>query len=445
MTTQGGLNEGAGFDFFQRLHLILCDRRNPRCAIYPSHHSAYDSPYEMETERCINRKMQADNIMEHFNLIVVGLGAMGAATLYQAAKQGAQVLGIDRFQPPHTQGSTHGETRMTRLAVGEGPQYVPLVKRSHEIWQALTEETGQPLLYLCGLYTTAPKGTGGAGHYGDFVDRVAEIAEAQNLPYERLTAAEVRQRHPAYNVPDSNDAILDPNGGVIDCEAAVQVQLQLAQQLGAKALFNTMVVDVVPESSGVQVKTAETTFTADQVVVAAGGWVRSFLPNRLHSHFCVTRQVIYWMEVDDPAPFAPEHFPAMIWPGLTDDEYLGVFPMLPNRTPGLKVQTEKRNLDSNPDTVDREVSEAELNEFVDVAMRDKVKGVKQKCLSAKVCLYTETPDHHFVVDHHPDSDRIIVVSPCSGHGFKHSAALGEGVAQWALNGQSQIDLSAFSW
>ncbi len=383
--------------------------------------------------------------MEHFDLIVVGLGAMGTATLYQAAKQGANALGIDRFAPPHTHGSTHGETRITRLAVGEGQQYVPLVKRSHEIWQALTEETGQPLLYLCGLYTTAPKDGRGAGHYGDFVERVADIAERLHLPYERLTAAELRQRHPAYNVPDSNDAILDPNGGVIDCEGAVRVQLRLAQQLGAKTLLNTMVTDVVPESSGVRVHTADASFSADQVVVAAGSWVQSFLPTHLHPRFRVTRQVMYWMAVDDPAPFAPEHFPAIIWPGVTDEEYFGVFPMLPNGTPGLKVLTEQRQAACAPDTVARDVSEAEWHEFFDVAMCDKVHGVKRKCLAAKVCLYTETPDHHFIIDHHPDSDRVTVVSPCSGHGFKHSAALGESVAQQVLTGHSQIDLAPFSW
>lgn len=383
--------------------------------------------------------------MKPFDLIVVGLGAMGAATLYQAAKQGANALGIDRFQPPHTTGSTHGETRMTRLAVGEGPQYVPLVKRSHEIWQALTEETGQHLLYLCGLYTAAPKNTGGAGHYGGFVEKAADVAEAQNLPYELLTATELRQRHPAYNVPDTDHAIFDPNGGVVDCEAAVQVQLQLAQQLGAKTLLNRIVAEVVPDSAGVRVNTADATFTADQVVVAAGSWVKSFLPNRLHAHFRVTRQVIYWMAVDDPAPFTPENFPAMIWPGLTADDYFGVFPMLPNRTPGLKMLTERREFECDPDTVDRDVSVAELNEFFDVVMRDKVNGVQRKCISAKVCLYTDTPDDHFIIDHHPDSNRVIVVSPCSGHGFKHSAALGENLAQWALTGQSQIDLSPFAW
>ncbi len=383
----------------------------------------------------------------HYDLIVVGLGAMGAATLYQAAKRGASVLGIDRFDPPHTHGSTHGETRITRLAVGEGPQYVPLVKRSHDIWRELTAATGQELLYLSGLLTVAPNVSGGgAGHFGDFVELSANVAANYGLPVTRMTAADVRNTYPIYNVSDDYNALLDPNGGVVDCDNAVAVQLQQAQALGATALMNTQVMSVNKTAIGNEVITAQGTFTASKVVNATGSWLKSFIPADRHAYFRITRQVIYWFGVDDPTLFQPDRCPGVIWPGPTDDDYLGGFPMLPNRTPGLKVLTERRVHEYDPDTVNRNVPPEEIEDFVNVVLKDRIQGLQlDNCLHAKVCLYTDTPDDHFIIDTHPDNQNMMVVSPCSGHGFKHSAAIGESLAQWSLDGQSEIDLSAFAW
>ncbi len=378
----------------------------------------------------------------HYDLIIVGCGAMGAATLYQAAKKGAKVLGIDQFDPPHALGSTHGETRITRLAVGEGPEYFPLVKRSHEIWEEITAQTGTQLLYLSGLLTIAPKDGTGAGHFGDFVSLSAKVAAQYGLDVTRMTAAEVREKFPLINPTEADNALLDPNGGVVAVDHAVAAQLQLATQLGADLLRNTAVTSI----EGNTVNVAGQSFTADKIVNTTGAWVKSWLPKSQADYFRVTRQTIYWFAADDLAAFMPDVFPGILWPGYHEDDYLGAFPVLPGGTPGFKVLTERREFAYDPDTVPREVPQSEIDDFVNVVMKDRILGLNlTKCLKAKVCLYTDTPDEHFIIDWHPENKNMLVVSPCSGHGFKHSAAIGESIAQWMLDGKSKIDLSAFQW
>lgn len=378
----------------------------------------------------------------HYDLIIIGCGAMGAATLYQAAKRGANVLGIDQYDPPHALGSTHGETRITRLAVGEGPQYFPLVKRSHEIWEEIAAQTGQQLLYLSGLLIIAPQEGGGVGHFGDFVTLSAKIAAQYGLDVTRMSAAEVRAQFPLINPTDADNALLDPNGGIVAVDHAVAAQLQLAEQHGARVLRNTKVLSI----DGQIVKTNSQTFTANKIVNTTGSWIKSWLPKKQADHFRVTRQTIYWFAADDVSAFSPEEFPGILWPGIHEDDYLGAFPVLPGGTPGFKVLTERREFEYDPDTVPRDVPQSEIDEFVEVVMKDRILGLDlNNCLKAKVCLYTDTPDDHFIIDWHPENKNMLVVSPCSGHGFKHSAAIGESIVQWMLDGRSEIDLSAFQW
>ncbi|MGB1252864.1 MAG: N-methyl-L-tryptophan oxidase [Candidatus Promineifilaceae bacterium] len=381
-----------------------------------------------------------------YDTIVIGLGGMGSAALYQLAKRGANVLGIDRFDPPHTNGSTHGESRVTRLAVGEGPEYVPLVARTHEIWHELTSQTGNPMLYESGGYIICPKG-GGAGwhHGGDFVQRSAELAQQYGVPHEVLSAAEVRHRHPLVRITDKSHAYFEPSGGIVDPEVAIRGQLGLARTLGAEIRPNERVLNLKHDAHSVTVTTDQGSYRAENVIVSAGAWVHSFLPKHLQAPLGVYRQVMYWFEVEDLDLFSVENFPFLLWIDSTKEDYFGAFPIAKGHKPAIKLLTEQFHDPCDPDTVPRSITQAEIEAFADRFIPRNLLGVTKRCIGAEACLYTVTADEHFIIDWHPDSERVLIVSPCSGHGFKHSAAIGESAAQLMLENKSTIDLSSFNF
>lgn len=382
----------------------------------------------------------------HYDLIIVGLGAMGSAALYQAAKAGVNVLGIDQFSPPHEMGSSHAETRVTRMAVGEGMHYVPLVARSHEIWRELENATGQKLFFQTGGYIIAPQDSSRTkdSHWNGFVERTATVANAAGIPFELRNAVTVREQLPFVLVRDSDQIGYEPSGGIILCERAIDAQLGMAKQYGAAVHFNEAVIDIKVNASHVAVITASSRIRADRVIVNAGAWMPDFMPQQHRGLLRVTRQVVYWFEVVDPSLFSIERFPFIIWLGDTPEDYFAIFPMSPHGVPGLKILTEQFKMSTYPDSVARTVTRTETDHFYREFVMRKVEGVVPNCVRSTVCLYTNTPDEHFIVDFHPESDRIVLASPCSGHGFKHSAAIGEAMVQLVTAGHSKIDLAQFS-
>lgn len=383
--------------------------------------------------------------MNHYDLIVVGLGAMGSAALYQAGKAGAKVLGIDRHAPPHEFGSSHAETRITRLAVGEGPEYLPLVARSHEIWRELEAETGQPLLYQSGLYIIARRGAANTidSHWDRFVQRTADVAASANIPFEIRSPAQVRAHVPPMLIRDDDEAGYEPSGGVVLSEKAIEIQFGLAQELGASTRINEPVIEIAFDANSVTVVTMQGRYRADKAIVSAGAWTTDFFPQKRRNLLRVTRQEVYWFEVDDSAAFSTDSFPGCLWLGDTTEDYIGIFPIPPNGVPGIKLLTEQFHTATDPRTVSRAVTQNEIDRFYQEFVIRKLAGVTPTCVKSAVCLYTNTPDEHFIIDHLPETDRVIVASPCSGHGFKHSAAIGEAMVQWALTGRSKIDLTSF--
>lgn len=329
--------------------------------------------------------------------------------------------------------------------MGEGSQYLPFVARSHEIWRELEAQTGQPLLYQPGLYLIAPKDASrtGGGHWDRFVERTAVIAQNANIPFEIRTPTAVRAHQPPILVDDRYNIGFEPTGGVVMCELAIETQLTLARQLGAAIHPNEPVLDVAFDAYTVTVTTAQNSYQAAKAVVAAGAWMSDFMPAQHKEQLSVTRQVVYWFEVEDPTLFFVDHFPGIIWQGEELADYAGVFPMIPDGLPGIKLLTEQFVETTDPHTVSRTVSAAEIETYYQTIISGKVAAITPNCIKATVCLYTNTPDDHFIIDYHPDSERVILASPCSGHGFKHSASLGEAMAQLALNGESKRDLSAF--
>jgi len=385
-------------------------------------------------------------MQNQYDVIVIGLGAMGSAALYQLTRQGANVLGIDQFRPPHTLGSSHGESRITRLAIGEGAVYVPFALRSHAIWRELEAESGAALLTLSGGLIICPTG-GGAQFHGqqDFVEQTAAIARQFAIEHQIWDVMTVRTRWPQLRISDREHAYYEPTGGLVAVERAIETQLRLAKQRGAVLHLEEELLSYTPTADGVTVTTKAGVYGADKVILAAGPWVRTLLPKAFATQFNIYRQVIYWFEVDEPARFHRDRLPFLIWIGDTQEEYFSLFPYADGGTIGAKVLTEEYQQTVTPTSVDRTVHAQEVQRIYRDFVQRRVAGVQARCLKSEVCLYTNTPDENFIIDFHPESERVIVASPCSGHGFKHSAAIGETLAQLALTGTSTLDVRPFAF
>jgi sarcosine oxidase len=379
-----------------------------------------------------------------YDVAVVGLGAAGAATLYQLARCGVRVVGIDRFSPPHIFGSTHGDTRITREAIGEGEEYAPLVKRSHAIWRELEAETGQDLLTQCGGLIIEAAGGGAAGHHRhEFLASTIACANRFGIRHELLSAADVAGRFPQFSLDGDESAYYEPTAGFVRPERCVEAQLTVAARLGADIRRDERVLGVESSGSGVRVLTDRGVHEAGRAVLAVGPWVRDFLRPEQLRLFNVYRQVLAWFELDpDAINHTPGAMPVFIW-GLADGNAFYGFPAI-DGTREIKVATEQLEDATTADDAALEVGPDEPPAVHESLIERRLPGVSARCTRAVRCLYTVTPDANFVIDDHPDLSGVLLVSPCSGHGFKHSAGLGEAIAQRVTTGTSDADLAPFS-
>ncbi|MCY4540098.1 MAG: N-methyl-L-tryptophan oxidase [Chloroflexi bacterium] len=382
--------------------------------------------------------------MNHYDLIVVGLGAMGSAALYQASKRGARALGIDRFDPPHTMGSSHGDTRITRQAIGEGEMYMPFIRRSEEIWRDLESSTGKELFLKSGGLIIAPENDAASFHVqGNFVALSVNIAKKYGIPHEVLDAAEIKRRFPMLMPRPVDRAYFEPGAGVLRPERCIQTQLELAAQAGASIRTNERMIRYRADARGVTVVTEGGSYQADKLILATGAWIGDLLPESYRAGIRVCRQVIYWFEADNLEAFYPENCPFVIWIGDRLEDFWSTFPAPRDGLRGVKLVTEQYHSSTHADDLSRQVTAEETADMYHRLTAPRLKGLRENLIHADVCMYTVTADEHFVIDRHPESERVVVASPCSGHGFKHSAAVGETLAQLALEGGSEFDISAF--
>lgn len=325
------------------------------------------------------------------DFVVVGLGAMGSAILYQLAKRGVHAIGIDRFVPPHRVGSSHGETRITRQAVGEGGVYAPLVLNSHRIWRELEADTGEKLLNDCGVLVIGP-GAGPTSHYGkpDFVARSVEVSRDFGIEHEMLDGTEVARRFPQFlGLAGNEKAYYEPGGGYVFPERCISAQLSRASQLGAQIRTDVEVLSV-DQHGMVRVETSSGTIEAQQAVVTAGGWTAPLLRAPFDRLLTVNRQVLHWYELDDAAAYGPDA-PAFIWMhGATDVDYLYGFAPLPGDR-RIKVATEQYETRTTADTINREVDPAESAEMYRRPVQGRLAGATPRVAQAAACLYTVTP------------------------------------------------------
>ena len=381
---------------------------------------------------------------KHYDLIVVGLGAMGSSALHQASRRGATALGIDRFAPPHIMGSSHGDTRITRNAIGEGESYMPFIKRSNEIWREIEAATGKTLLHQSGGLIIGGEEAAAFHYQGDFVDESARIAEKFGIDYEIFSADELRRRFPLLKPRDTDRAYYEPSAGVLRPERCIDAQLELARQAGATIHTGERVTGYDIGAQGVTVASERSRYSADKLILSTGAWIGDFLPESHRAGIRVNRQLIHWFEAVDRRLFHPDRFPFVIWIGDSLEDFWSVFPAPDDGLAGVKLVTEQYHSSTAPDAVSRVVTEDEAADMYHRLTAPRIKGLRDKQLRAEVCLYTLTPDEHFVIDFHPASERVVIASPCSGHGFKHSAAVGETLARLALDGGSEFDISAFN-
>ena len=387
-----------------------------------------------------SRRVNAE-VSRAYDVVVVGLGAMGSAATYQLAQAGARVLGIDRFAPPHAHGSTHGDTRITRLAIGEGDAYVPLAVRSHELWREIEERTGEELLTVTGGVVISVPGRRGQHGPGDFLATTIAAAQAHGLAHEVLDSAGLASRVLPFALSGDERGMFEPTAGFVRPERAVGAQLQLAREHGAEIRTGE---EVLSAGDG-RVVTDAGTYTAGTVVVTAGPWLTELRPE-LAPAFTVTRQVLHWFDLEPGTYDAHRDLPVFIWiTGDGPEEFVYGFPAIDGPGGGLKVASEQFRASTTPAACRRDVTADESRQMHARYLAGRLPGLRPTTVKATVCLYTTTADSRFVIDAHPDDDTLLIVSPCSGHGFKHSAAIGEAVAQRALTGRSDIDLEPFGF
>ncbi len=377
------------------------------------------------------------------DVLVIGLGAMGSATLFQLAQRGVDVLGIDQYSPPHPYGSTHGETRITRAAAGEGAAFVPLAMRSHVLWREIERETGRHLFRQCGGLILARAGGRSPLHeQGDFLGNTVELAAQFGIAHELLDAGAMQSRYPQLLLTGDESGYFEPGAGYLLPEACVAAQLELARSGGAHIRLGEQVRAIRTEGGRAMVETDRAMYTPGITVVCAGPWLPQLLAGKLSRRLMVRRQVLHWFDSANPRDYAPEKFPIFIWHwGNADTD---VFYGFPDVGGGVKVATEQMIENTTPQAVKREVDPSESGTMFDVHVAGRLRGVSAGAVKAATCLYTNSPEANFLIDRLPDCPDVIVVSACSGHGFKHSAAIGEAVAEMAIANTTPTILKAFS-
>ena len=355
------------------------------------------------------------------------------------------MLGLDRHSPPHAYGSTHGDTRVTRLAIGEGEQYTPLALRSHELWRELEAETGEDLLTANGgLVISSPAATSRT-HVEHFFENTVAAARRFGIAHELLDAAEIRHRFPQFLVSQGERGYFEKDAGFVRPERCVAAHLRQAERHGATIHRDERAIGFEASANGASVTTDRGAYAAENLIVAVGPWLSELVDRAIARHFAVYRQTLFWFDIAGPAEqFAVERCPIFIWELTGRMQGIYGFPAVDGPRGGVKIATEQFDAVTTPDAVRRNVTDGEAQAIYADYVVPYISGVAPRCLRTATCLYTVTPDFGFVLDRHPAFERVLLASPCSGHGFKHSPAIGEALADVAAGGVSRFDWAPFT-
>jgi sarcosine oxidase len=371
-------------------------------------------------------------MIKDFDVIVLGLGANGSSAVYHLSKTGSKVLGIDRFTPPHTHGSSHGQSRIIRQAYHENPLYVPLVKEAYNLWYEIEKTAGKKLFLK----------TGGLmlGSADSAVINGARLsAETCDIPFEYLNNNAIKKIFPAFWPSHDTVGLLEKDAGILFPEACVQTYLQEAHKNSAVLHNNERVIRIVPNENFIEIITDKTTYYTSKLIISAGAWLNELMPD-LHLPLTVERQVLYWFINTNKKlqqHFIPANLPVYIWEYLPGKMFYG----FPDLGDGIKIAFHHAGEPVTPDTLTKAVSEDEINSITAVA--EKYLNIDAKFNYSATCMYTNTPDENFIIDFHPHCNNIIIASPCSGHGFKFASLTGKILSDMATGQQVLFDLSPF--
>ncbi len=370
---------------------------------------------------------------------------MGSSTVYQLSKRGVKTLAIDQFSPPHTLGSTHGDTRITRKGIGEGVQYTPLSLRSYEIIEAMEKETNSDLLQKTGGLIICSSPDSMARHTEAFFRNTVDAAKKYSIKHDILSAQDIRKRFGQFNVSQDEIGYYEYDAGIMRPERIVEQHLQLARANGAQIHTDEKLLDFSETTSGITVRTDKDTYHCQDLVLSVGPWLNQIVSKiSFDAIFKVYRQVLYWFDIKDHyKDFSAPQFPIFIWELKSDKNGMYGFPAVDGPDGGFKLAFEQYDDSCTASNVNREVSPSETESMFQNYVAPHFPGAKNKCVRSAICLYTVTPDGAFVIDRLPGHKNVILCSPCSGHGFKHSPAIGECIADLVSTGNSKIDLTSF--
>ncbi|AFM17837.1 glycine/D-amino acid oxidase, deaminating [Mycolicibacterium chubuense NBB4] len=367
-----------------------------------------------------------------YDVIVIGLGGMGSAAAFHLAARGQRVLGLEKFTPAHDQGSSHGGSRIIRQSYFEDPAYVPLLLRAYELWDELAADSGRDVYRMTGgLFIGPPDCLTVAGSL--------RASREWDLPHEVLDEGGIRARFPNFTPRPGEVALFEAKAGFARPELTVQAHLDLAERSGATLQFGEQVLDWSDAAGGVTVRTTAGTYTAGQLVICPGAWAPQLLAE-FEIPITVERQVLYWLDpVGGTEPFV-DH-PIFIDEDASGRQIYG-FPAIDGPRGGVKVAFFRKGVECTPETIDRTVHAGEVRE-----MRERVAellpALDGPCVHSATCMYSNTPDQHFVIARHPDSAHVTVACGFSGHGFKFVPVVGEILADLAVSGATAHPISLF--
>jgi sarcosine oxidase len=381
--------------------------------------------------------------MPPYHTIIIGLGAMGSAAAYHLAKRNVKVLGLDQFSIPHDKGSSHGHTRMIRMAYYEHPHYVPLLRRAYELWHELDKDAGERVLHVTGgLYMGPPN--------GPVVHGTLEAATLHGLPHTLLDRRELHRKFPHFTVPDDYVGVIEPNAGFLLSEKAIGRQAIAALLNGAELHGHEPVLDWKATDNGVSVRTSRDTYHAERLVFCSGAWTGKLLAD-LGVPLVVTRQILGWVWPRRSHNFF-WHRVMPVWGIEQPDHSLAYgFPMMPDH-PGLKLARHAPGLPTDPDHIDRTTHPEDEREIRDILQR-YLPDADGPLVSLRTCMYTNSPDHHFIIDRHPNHKNVFLAAGFSGHGFKFASVIGEILADLAQHDRTNHPIDflslrrfpAYSW
>jgi sarcosine oxidase len=367
-----------------------------------------------------------------YDAIVVGTGGVGSAALYHLARRGARVIGLDRFPPAHDRGSSHGQTRIIRQAYHEHPNYVPLLLRAYDLWRELEQVIDKKLLYEVGLLFGGPSDD-------EIIAGVELASKKYHLPIERLSIGEAATRWPGFCLPDSFRLVFEKQAGYLLVEDCVRAHIDAAIRAGASLRCGPSVLGWKISGTGVAVETDEGTLHANRIAIAAGAWASDFLAS-INVPFQVLRKPLFWYANCDPLYNVESGCPCFFF-----DTMGGQFYGFPRSGPsGVKIAEHTGGTPvANPLNVDRTLH-TEERDRVESCLTEHLPGVARECTAHAVCMYTMSPDEHFIVGRHPELPQIVFAAGLSGHGFKFTSVLGEIMAKLAMDEESELDIEFLS-